>query len=71
MTVDHKCHNRVCCNPSHLRLLTNVENATDNLQGRKTHCPHGHPYWGENLYVSPRGDRRCRTCARDRRVIGV
>lgn len=27
MTVDHLCFNRVCVNPDHLRLLTNVENA--------------------------------------------
>lgn len=64
MTVDHTCRNRRCCNPSHLRLLTNVENASDNGFATKTHCPHGHPYGGENLYVSPRGDRRCRICAR-------
>ena len=29
---------------------------------RKTHCPHGHPYAGENLYVSPSGHRYCREC---------
>lgn len=27
-------------------------------------CPSGHPYSGENLYVSPAGDRRCRECHR-------
>lgn len=30
MTVDHRCRNRVCCNHLHLRLLTNVANASDN-----------------------------------------
>jgi len=34
----------------------------------KTHCPKGHPYDGENLYVSPRGYRNCRACAREQRV---
>lgn len=28
----------------------------------KTHCPRGHPYLGTNLYVDPKGNRRCRTC---------
>lgn len=64
LTVDHICHNKVCCNPSHLRLLTNVDNATDNLQDRKTHCPRGHTYNEENTYMDPKGHRRCRPCAR-------
>lgn len=68
LTVDHRCHVRRCCNPMHLRLLTNVENATDNGQTKKTHCPASHPYAGANLYVSPRGHRKCRQCVR-RRVL--
>jgi hypothetical protein len=28
----------------------------------KTHCPHGHELAGDNLYVDPRGRRRCRAC---------
>ncbi len=67
MTVDHLCRNRKCINPAHLRLLTNLENARDNGMSRKTHCPAGHPYVGENLYVGKTGGRRCRQCARDRR----
>jgi hypothetical protein len=64
MTIDHVCRNRRCCNPAHLRLLPNVENARLNGNGDKTHCPRGHEYAGANLYVAPRGDRRCRECAR-------
>lgn len=30
--------------------------------GAKTHCPRGHPYAGENLYVDPKGNKRCREC---------
>ncbi len=72
-TVDHICRNRRCQNyVRHLRLLSNVENATDNGQGRKTHCPAGHAYAGDNLYISPAGDRRCRACglrnAKERRA---
>lgn len=38
------------------------------VQPLKTHCPHGHPYEGDNLYIGRRGhkDRRCRECARIR-----
>jgi hypothetical protein len=33
-------------------------------QTLKTHCPQGHPYAGENLYIGPRGDRICIECKR-------
>jgi hypothetical protein len=67
MTVDHICRTRACVNPSHLRLLTNLANASDNGQGAKTHCPRGHPYSGSNLYSRPNGHRECRRCIKDRR----
>ena len=28
----------------------------------KTHCPNGHPYSGDNLYVTPKGHRVCKAC---------
>ena len=31
---------------------------------RKTHCPRGHPDEGPNVYVDPKGNRRCRECKR-------
>jgi hypothetical protein len=62
MTVDHRCRNRRCVNPAHLRLLPNVLNAHDNGNHRKSHCPLGHPYDPENTYVNPRGHRYCRAC---------
>jgi hypothetical protein len=67
LTIDHRqeCV-RICCNPAHLRPLSNVENATLNNQGAKTHCPRGHPYEGDNLkiYTNPKGQtcRKCRAC---------
>jgi len=68
LTVDHICRNRRCINPMHLRLLTNVANASDNGNARKTHCPEGHPYEGDNVYRNPNtGHRYCRECARIRR----
>lgn len=33
----------------------------------KTKCMRGHPYSGENLYVQPDGQRRCRQCKIDAR----
>lgn len=72
LEIDHLCNNTSCCNPDHLRVATHRENSTashsstivrENLD--KTHCPQGHPYEGANLYVSPDGARRCRTCKAD------
>ena len=62
MTIDHTCHNRICCNPAHLRVLTNLANSTDNGQRRKTHCPHGHEYTPGNTRTNVRGHRFCRQC---------
>jgi 5-methylcytosine-specific restriction endonuclease McrA len=33
---------------------------------RKTHCPNGHAYDDENLYVAPNGWRQCKACRRVR-----
>jgi len=66
LTIDHLCRNRSCCNPSHLRLLSNLANARDNGQTTKTHCPQGHPYDDENTVINSRGHRLCRAC-RDHR----
>lgn len=62
MTVDHECRVPACCNPGHLRLLTNIDNATDNGQGRKTHCPRGHEYTPENTRTNDAGHRWCIAC---------
>ncbi len=35
-----------------------------NRQSHKTHCAHGHPYSGDNLYLYPNGYRGCRECKR-------
>lgn len=69
LTVDHLCRVRRCCNPSHLRLLSNLDNATDNGQSFKTHCPNDHPYDDINTYLDPKGHRRCRECERQRRSV--
>lgn len=31
-------------------------------RSQRTHCPSGHPYAGENLRITARGDRKCKEC---------
>jgi hypothetical protein len=65
LELDHICRVRCCVNPFHLEPVTHAENVrrgkTGESQRRKTHCPYGHPYTGDNLIIS-RGQRICRTC---------
>jgi hypothetical protein len=68
MHIDHLCRVRHCVRPSHLEPVTQKENI---LRGEglcaknavKTHCPQGHEYAGENLYLYRRY-KRCRACHR-------
>lgn len=72
MVLDHLCRNRACANPDHLRVVTPRINSIENsvspiaVNAQKSHCIYGHPFSGENLYVSPRGYRGCRTCMAER-----
>lgn len=69
LVIDHLCRVHLCCNPEHLRAVTQKVNSTENvadtigwkLNLAKTHCPRGHPYEGHNLVVK-RGHRHCREC---------
>lgn len=67
MEVDHVrsegCTNRHCVAPHHLEAVTHAENMRRGAAA-KTHCIQGHEYTEENTYVTPRGDRNCRTCRR-------
>jgi HNH endonuclease len=75
MQIDHLCRNHGCVNPSHLEVVTPQENVLRGeglsaANARKTHCPQGHAYSGDNLVVRrgkrERRERDCRTCAKAR-----
>ncbi len=63
LIIRHKCDVVSCINPDHLELGTQTDNVADrDKRGRHgnnkiTHCPKGHPYSGDNLYMN--GKRRC------------
>lgn len=70
LELDHLCRVRSCCNPAHLRAVTHRGNmlAPGSLsftvrEAAATHCPHGHPYAGNNLLLH-NGWRYCRECKR-------
>ena len=61
------CLHRRCVNPRHLEAVPPAINKSRGeslpaANARKTHCPKGHPYAGDNLMLRKNGDRRCRTC---------
>ena len=69
MVLDHLCRVRSCVNPDHLQPVSQYENIARGqsfsaVNGRKTHCVHGHALTGDNLYERPEGWRGCKTCKR-------
>lgn len=72
--IDHKCGNRGCVNPAHLRVVLAADNCgilakpTPHWNNKiKTHCIHGHGLAGENLALVPdvragKSTRVCLTC---------
>jgi len=73
LTIDHLCRNSLCVNPDHMEPVPMSENlrrsfGVANRHRNVTHCPRGHAYAGENLYVSPDGRRACQACKRASRA---
>lgn len=69
LVVDHLCNIKRCVNPAHLEAKTDRENVLRGVGptaklARQTHCQHGHPLAGDNLRVTTRGYRQCRSCER-------
>ncbi len=72
LELDHLCKNSLCVNPEHLEQVTHSENCRRGrhadvcrARGAKiTHCPQGHEYSGDNLYVKPNGRRECKACVK-------
>lgn len=69
LVLDHLCRNPACINVEHLEPVTPRTNlmrgntrAAKNT--KKTHCKRGHPFSGENLGITHRGGRFCKTCKR-------
>lgn len=71
LELDHLCRVTACVNPDHLEPVTHRENilrssAPMAKQAKQTHCIHGHPLSGDNLYTTKQGKRHCKTCTNRR-----
>lgn len=69
MQIDHLCRNPRCVNPDHLQIVDSMTNnrrgfSPTSLNAKKTHCPRGHSYSGENLGLNRNGSRYCKSCKR-------
>ena len=77
---DHTCRVRCCISPHHLEPVTHrvncarspivgpgIPHAWSNGRAERTHCPRGHAYDEVNTYYGKvRGERLCRSCAREK-----
>jgi hypothetical protein len=68
MELDHLCRIRCCVNPNHLEEVTHAENVRRGDAAKrnreKTHCPRGHAYTSDNIYLVKGKWRDCRECQR-------
>jgi len=64
--IDHRCRNRRCGNPRHLRPLTHQENCQYRNEVQEQ-CSFGHQFTAENTMMNKRGHRVCKAC-RYRRI---
>lgn len=75
--LDHLCRVRNCVNPHHLQDVTSRQNTlrgegVASINAKKTHCPKGHAYEGDNLhtYLMRAHGTFARECVTCRRVKG-
>lgn len=73
LTIDHLCRVISCVNPHHLEAVTMKENlfrgnGIGSINSRKTHCINGHALSGDNLSITNKGHRDCRSCKRNRKL---
>jgi len=59
--LDHRCRNRLCCNPDHLEAVTQAENnrRTTGIRRKAKFCLRGHPRTPENIRQHNRSCRQC------------
>lgn len=62
--VDHKNRVRNDNRALNIQYLTHEQNMAKIEWVPRSHCKHGHPLSGDNLYIRPGGKGECRTCNR-------
>lgn len=67
--LHHICHNTLCVNPDHLKVLSPkthilIGQTPPAINSRRTHCAQRHPFDIFNTTYRPDGRRRCRECIR-------
>ena len=62
--LDHLCRVRCCVNPDHLEVVTRRENLLRSpiTPVNRTHCPSGHEYTTDNVWLDQKSGRRCKIC---------
>lgn len=62
LVIDHLCRTRHCVNPFHLEPVPPEVNTKRGSRAAATHCKHGHPLSGENLYIRKHAGKVSRSC---------
>ena len=64
MTIDHLCFVTNCVNPSHLEVVTMIENIKRSRRIKRTHCKNGHLLSEDNTYKTNANKNVCIICHR-------
>ena len=67
LEIHHRCRVKACYEAEHLQALTHAENCAEDppfvvAVWRTGRCQRDHVLNEETIYVSPRGQRRCKVC---------